>query len=300
VKKTVRVIIIVALAVIFAGSLGMFIFQKYQDMEAEKALKEALELAQNSTESVQNNTPSQQEDPAEEQEEPTEAVPPVAEVVPPATESTGEAQQETPPAEKEPEKKQPDVPQTIDLEKLDLSALRSINEDVMGWIQIPGTRISYPLMDGDDNSYYLNHNWKKQRNSAGAVFLEQWNDPDFSDFNTIIYAHRMNNGSMFTSLKNYSSQSYWNSNPRVYIAADSGVRCYEIFAAYEAAVDSNTYQLSFADAEARQAFLDSAMERSKISTGIVPTVEDSILTLSTCTGKGPQLRWVVQCRLVTE
>ena len=86
------------------------------------------------------------------------------------------------------------------LETLDLGALRRTNPDVLGWISIPGTQLDYPVLQSEDNQYYLTRTWEKQRNSAGSVFLECQLSGDFSEFNTILYGHNMKNGSMFGSL----------------------------------------------------------------------------------------------------
>lgn len=180
---------------------------------------------------------------------------------------------------------------------VDLAALRQINPDVLGWIVIPGTQIEYPLMRGTDNNYYLNNTWDRKPSSVGSIFLECQNSPDLSDFNTIIYGHRMKNGSMFAALKYYDDPAYFAEHPYVYIVSDGGVRRYEIFAAYEAAVVSRTYQLGGFTGESRQTFLDSCLERSVIDTGVAPSVSDRVLTLSTCTGRGYDTRWVVQARL---
>jgi len=177
---------------------------------------------------------------------------------------------------------------------MDFAALRQVNDDVIGWIMVPGTPICYPLLQGDDNEYYLNHMWDQGIGSVGSIFLECQNDPALCDFHTLIYGHRMINGSMFSSLKNYTSLSYWQSAPYVYITTDEGTFRYDIFASYEAAVDSPTYQIFFSGEGSMQNFIDSCLERSVISTGIVPTLDDSILTLSTCTGAGYDTRWVVQ------
>ena len=83
------------------------------------------------------------------------------------------------------------------------------------------------------------------------------------------------------------------SNP-VRITTDAGTFRYDIFAAYEAAVDSPTYQVFFSGEGSMQSFLNSCLERSVLNTGIVPTTEDSVITLSTCTGAGYDTRWVVQ------
>lgn len=180
---------------------------------------------------------------------------------------------------------------------MDFTALREVNDDVIGWITIPGTPVCYPLLQGDDNEYYLDHMWHRGIGSVGSIFMECQNDPGLSDFHTLIYGHRMINGSMFSALKNYKDLSYWQSAPCVYITTDAGTFRYDIFASYEAAVDSPTYQIFFSGYGGMQDFIDSCVERSVLSTGIVPTPDDFILTLSTCTGAGYDTRWVVQAVL---
>jgi len=183
------------------------------------------------------------------------------------------------------------------LRAMDFSALREVNGDVLGWILIPGTKISYPLVQGKDNQYYLTHTWKKWTSVVGSIFLECNNHPDFSDFNTIIYGHRMNNGSMFAGLKYYKEQSYWTAHPTVYITDDNGTRKYDIFAAYEVSTEGDTYRLSFPSDHTKQAYIDYCIGRSVIDTGITPNTWDQIVTLSTCTGNGHATRWIVQAVL---
>ena len=181
------------------------------------------------------------------------------------------------------------------LKNMDFTALRQENQDVAGWILIPDTKVSYPLMQGEDNDYYLNHNWRRQKSSQGSIYMDYRCSTDLSGFHTILYGHKMNNGAMFGQLYRYEEQTFWEAHPNLYIADDNGSHVYQIFAAYEASVSTgDTYRVSFASEEKQQAFLDACMEHSEIQTGIVPTVEDRILTLSTCTGNGHATRWVVQ------
>ena len=196
-----------------------------------------------------------------------------------------------------------DAPVTDDpcMEQLagtDLAALRAVNEDVLGWISIPGTFVNYPLMDGDDNSYYLTHAWDKSYSYYGSVFLEQSSSPDLTDFNTILYGHNMGDENIFGSLKHYDDPDYWEEHPYVYIVDDRGVHRYEIFAAYEASIRSIVYALEF-DNDLRERFIAAATEHSVIDTGITPEITNRILTLSTCTGYTKDTRWVVQARLVS-
>ena len=180
------------------------------------------------------------------------------------------------------------------LKDMDFSALRQQNPDVLGWILIPGTRVSYPVVQGTDNSYYLDHTWRGGKNSVGAIFMECRNSSDLSDFNTIIYGHRMNNRSMFGTLSQYKSRSYWQAHPYVYLTDDSGTHRYEIFAAGEVSVESDVYRLGLRSDSSRQSFLDSCLALSALNTGVTPHTYDKVLTLSTCTGNGHATRWVVQ------
>ena len=186
------------------------------------------------------------------------------------------------------------------LRAMDFSALREVNPDVLGWILIPGTGVSYPLLQGSDNDYYLRRTWRKWSSAVGSIYLEAKNSGDLTDFNTVIYGHNMNNGSMFGSLKKYKDQSYLEKHPYIYLTTDAGSARYEVFAAYEVSTEGESYRLGFADDAARQVFLDTCLAQSVVDSGVMPQVTDRIITLSTCTGRGHETRWVVQARLPGE
>lgn len=183
----------------------------------------------------------------------------------------------------------------------DLEALRQTNSDVLGWITIPDTVISYPLMKAKDNQEYLYQTWDGKYSKFGSIFLECRNSHDLSDFNTLIYGHNMLTDDMFGTLLEYADQSHYESHPSVYVVTDSGVRRYDIFSAYEANVVSDTYRLVFEDDARRQSALELYTSSSVLDTGLTPGVTDPILTLSTCTGRGTaNLRFVVQAVLAEE
>lgn len=183
------------------------------------------------------------------------------------------------------------------LADLDLDALRQVNPDVIGWIRIPDSKVDYPLLQGTDNEYYLKHTWDGKENSVGSIFLEHRSSPELMDFNTIVYGHNMNDGSMFANIRRYSTEWYWERHPYVYVRTDAGVYRYEVFSGYEASVDSITYCLSFNQETTKVEFLRNAIERSSADMGIRPELTDRILTLSTCSGMGYSNRWVVHGRL---
>lgn len=190
-----------------------------------------------------------------------------------------------------------DDPLMEEMAAIDLAALREVNGEVLGWIRIPETKIDYPLMQGQDNDYYLNHTWDRQSNSVGSIFLEHRNSSDLTDYNTIVYGHNMKDGAMFAGLHRYASQQYWQEHPYIYIATGGSVYRYEVFASYKAEVDSAAYGLSFHQLKTKANFLRYALEKSNIQTQIIPEENDRILTLSTCSGAGYATRWVVHARL---
>lgn len=190
-----------------------------------------------------------------------------------------------------------DDPVLEELRKTDLAALREVNPDVVGWIRVPDTKIDYPVVQGEDNNFYLKHTWQGHENTVGTIFMDYGSSPDLTDFNTLIYGHNMRTGSMFASLRNYSQHDYFNAHPYVYLLVDNGAFRFEVFSAYQAELDASAYGQSFRQRETREKFLQDAAEKSTIETEITPGIRDRILTLSTCSGMGYETRWVVHARL---
>lgn len=178
---------------------------------------------------------------------------------------------------------------------MDMDALLETCGDLVGWILIPGTEISYPLLQADNNQYYLDRTWRGESSSSGAIFIDYRNDASLEGFNTIIYGHRMRDGSMFGSLKEYDDEDYWEEHPSVYIACGGKVYRYDIFSSFQAPVDGIVYEMNLLGREAE--FIRYAQEHSTIDTGVVPAEDTRIITLSTCTGNGYAKRLVVMACL---
>lgn len=183
------------------------------------------------------------------------------------------------------------------MKEIDIAALQAVNPDVLGWIRIPDSNIDYPIVQGEDNDFYLKHTWDGTDNSVGSVFMEHRNTPDFTDYNTILYGHNMNDGSMFANVKRYNTEWYWERHPYVYIATEEGVFRYEVFSSYESSVEDKAYGLSFQQEKTKADFLNNAIRKTVADREIRPEMTDRILTLSTCSGLGRDNRWVLHARL---
>lgn len=184
---------------------------------------------------------------------------------------------------------------------IDFTGLQSINSDVIGWIQILGTQVDYPLMDADDNKYYLNHTYDHSYSSYGSIFIEPRNNSDLNDNHLVVYGHNMVNKSMFGSLLNYKQQNYADNHNMITICTPHENRTYQVFSAYTAHVDSATYRMSFYNDKSFQEMVSYMKDNSVIKSSITPKAGDQILTLSTCTPAGAKdYRFVVNAVLISE
>lgn len=176
---------------------------------------------------------------------------------------------------------------------VDFSGLLDINPDVVGWIYIEGTNINYPVVQGTDNSYYLNHLLDGNRNSAGTIFLDYRNRRDLSDRNSVIYGHHMQNGTMFQQITKYKEQSFYDAHPVCLIMTPSGNYRLEFFAGYVIDMNSQAWKMDFASDEEYSKWLEDAISRSTFTSPVKPTAQDRVVTFSTCTYEYNDARFVL-------
>jgi len=201
--------------------------------------------------------------------------------------------------EQEPDEteKQADAGSVVTITVPDFGYLMDVNSDVVGWIQIPGTRIDYPVVQGSDNEFYLTHTASGEEYSYGAIFLDAIIESGLSDRNPIIYGHNSKSGAMFSRLNRYRKQSFWEAHRYVYITTPDGRDVYEIFSAYETEPDSDSYYFGFGADDVFQEYLDRIRSKSLYDTGVSVTKDDFIVTLSTCANNVEQ-RFVVHAKRV--
>lgn len=283
-------------AVVFCASLVLVALKFIDYRLSEKSVQKAMELAIHTAPPQHTALAEAVTTPITSAEVITQAAPATtSQEVTVATETTTkEAEVATVATEKTPE-----VPQDEQfLYDIDIKALQEINGDVFGWLYIPNGYISYPLLQTDDNSHYLNHSWEGKKSSSGSIFMECRNSKDFSDFNTVIYGHNMKNYTFFAPLHSYWKLSYRNEHEYIYVVTETEILRYLVFSAYQADISSDTYRLVFKDNDQKLIALKHYTKSSVWKSEITPTEFDKILTLSTCTSAGAESkRWVVQAVL---
>ena len=184
--------------------------------------------------------------------------------------------------------------------EVDFDKLKSVNEDVVGWIYVDALPdISYPIVKGKDNQTYLHQTYEKNYNFAGTIFVDYENSGDFSDCNTLVYGHNMKNGSMFGHLKKFrEDDKLYKQDKYFWILTPERNYRYEIIAAYTTGVNSDTYTLFKGPGEEFEKYLETIKGYSEIKTDDTDlTIKDRIVTLSTCTGN-ESTRFVVQGKRV--
>lgn len=184
-----------------------------------------------------------------------------------------------------------------EMQKVDLEGVKALNPDIVGWLyQEDGGPINYPILYSGDDDTYLRRLLDGSEATAGSIFLEAENSPDFQDSHTIIYGHNMRNLSMFGSLKKYHDQSYYETHQYFQLFTAKGIYRYQVFAYSVVNEDSPVYTVPYAPGEEFADFIRTLCSNSEIDTGVTVTDADRILTMSTCVTSGK--RFVVHTVLV--
>lgn len=178
--------------------------------------------------------------------------------------------------------------------------LLEINPEVVGWITIDNTSINYPLMQHDDNEYYLLHDPSNTSSIYGSIYIDYRNHPSIQNQNTLIYGHNMNDGSMFHELLKFKDETFFTSHPYLYISNLYERFTYEVFSVYVVDADVESIAPSFPSDEAFLSYLNSCMARSLYPSNISFNPTDEIVTLVTCSYELPNARTIVQARRVTD
>jgi sortase, SrtB family len=172
----------------------------------------------------------------------------------------------------------------IDKDTRSFAELKEINEEVIGWLTVYGTNIDYPLLQAEDNETYVNTSITGEKVLSGSIFLDHRNQPDFSDFNSIIYGHHMDKQMMFGDIGEFQDEAYFKERRygQIYDGKDEyGI---EFFAFVEAdGYDKSVYSPALIKPESQQEYLAGILEKALHSREIEVASLDRLVLLSTCT-----------------
>lgn len=179
-----------------------------------------------------------------------------------------------------------------------LESLQKQYPSVIGWIHIDDTKIDYPVVQAEDNEFFLKHNYKGERKRTGAIFLDYRNDAFLQDQHSIIYGHDLRNGSMFGSLSQYADEQFAKSHRNISLEVKGEQIILEVFAAYETTTDFYYIETNFSQ-ESFQSFIQTITDKSTIKVAHDVTTRDKIVTLSTCVSDDESnKRFVVHAKVV--
>ena len=175
----------------------------------------------------------------------------------------------------------------------DFETLLQWNPDVIGWIWSPGSDIDYPVVQGVDNDYYLNHTADGVRSIIGSIFMESQNQKEFQDDVTILYGHHIRGGRMFSSLSGYKTQSYYEEHPVMYLYTPDKDYRVDLFAGEILDGQIGSFPIIFESADARERWLKKLLVSSTFKSSVAVEGNERILALCTCSYEYNNARYVV-------
>lgn len=189
---------------------------------------------------------------------------------------------------------------------LEVKELNSQYPDLKAWIEIEDTTINYPIMQGEDNNYYVKHDYKKEYSKWGALFLDKDFDWDKPSSNLLIYGHNFSDGLMFADLLKYRNEEFYNNHKTIRFTTTEEDAEYEILSVFNSRVyyksETNVFRYYFfVDAENEEEYdeyVKNAKKASIYDTGVDAKYGDQLLTLSTCDYSQEDGRFVVVAKKI--
>lgn len=180
----------------------------------------------------------------------------------------------------------------------DFQDLKEVNNEIVGWIQVNGTNINYPFVQGKNNVFYLTHAFDKSYNTAGWVFLDYRNNGELTDKNNILYAHGRKDGIMFGSLRNALTNGWLNNSNNfvIKIATPNESSMWQVFSVYHIPTTNDYLSIEFNSDDSFLSFANMLRERSAYDFGVALGPNDKILTLSTCYNESERV--VIHAKLI--
>ncbi len=186
---------------------------------------------------------------------------------------------------------------------IDFKSLQEINSDVYAWIKVPGTVIDYPILQNEQDDYYLRRSIYKKYLLAGTIFSNKCNSKDFSDPVTLIYGHNMRDDTMFYMLHYFEDKEFFDNNEYFYIYTPGHKFTYRIVSAlkYDNRRITTVYDFT-KESEIRDFQYSILTPKFELfnSRDISLNEESKIVTLSTCFANQPEYRYLVNGVLISD
>lgn len=184
------------------------------------------------------------------------------------------------------------------LAEIEHDRLREINGHYQFWLYAAGTPIDYPVVQGGNNSFYIDHMFNRRANRAGTLFVDYRNLTDFRDPNTLIYGHHMRDSSMFHGLTDYESRGFFDAHPFMVAVGRDEIYVIEVFAGYVTDGHDHCYDIAISDENDMQKFVAEAEKKSNFDAHVeIDCRKDHLVTLSTCAYNFENARYIVIGRL---
>ena len=193
---------------------------------------------------------------------------------------------------------EPHMPVETSPISVDFDTLKEANDDVIGWLYCEDTPINYPVLQSDDNSYYLRRLVNGEWNIAGSLFMDYRNNLSNNDWNTVIYGHNMKNDSMFGTLPEYRNQDYYEQHPVMYFLTPEADYKIELIAGFVTPSDSALYDVYISESD-RTSLYDELFKLSDFQSNEYSFDENvQLLTISTCSYEYETARYVVVGKMI--
>lgn len=162
------------------------------------------------------------------------------------------------------------------------AALLERNPDLVGWLAIDGINVDDPIVQADDNTYYLHRNFDQADSKSGSLFMDYRNRAAAEDRHTIIYGHRMKDGSMFGRLNRFTEEDFFREKGAISFETLHERYTVEVFSVYRTTTDFYYIRTEFEDDEDYESFLQEIRDKSIYPSHVPVMPDDRIITLSTC------------------
>lgn len=185
------------------------------------------------------------------------------------------------------------------VENHELASLQKQNDNIIGWLSLESSRLNNPVLQTNNNDFYLTHNYIDEKSRGGSIFMDFRNEA-MKDRHTIFFGHVLRNGTMFGELSKFEEQAYAEEHPVFTYETNDKHYTLEVFAAYATTTDFYYIETEFTDVSYDE-FLTEIQRRSAINMPVDVSIEDRIVTFSTCTtSQQNKERFVVHAKVIEQ